>query len=127
MPRLRDYQTDLAYIHHAGFTQFITEACPGLLQILKRARISQGLLVDLACGSGIWARAAHRAGFRVLGIDAAPAMIQLARRIAPGVQFHRAWLYHARLPRCSAITCIGEGFTYFAPGKPNPTLAQLFR
>jgi len=127
MPNPRDYQEDLAYIHHAGFTQFITNACPGLLQILKSARIEKGLLVDLACGSGIWACAAQRAGFDVLGIDPSPAMIRLARGIAPRAQFRRGSLYHAKLPRCCAITCIGEGFTYFNPAKPNPTLFQLFR
>jgi SAM-dependent methyltransferase len=127
MWRLHNYSADLAYIHHAGFTQFASDACPGLLQILKRSRITGGVLVDLGCGSGIWARVAQAAGFEVLGIDASPAMIKIAKRVAPAVKFHCASLYQARLPRCRAITAIGEGFTYFIPGQRNLTLAQLFR
>jgi SAM-dependent methyltransferase len=127
MRRSRDYQEDLAYIHHIGFGQFAAKASPGLLQILKRAPITRGMLVDLGCGSGIWASRAQQAGFDVVGIDASPSMVQLAQRLAPRAEFHCGSLYDWKLPRCQVITAIGESLTYFTPGKPALALAPLFR
>ena len=83
MRHTSSYQEDLAYIHHVGFSDFAANAAPHLLRILRRSGIKRGKLIDLACGSGIWARAAQRAGFTLLGVDSSPAMIRLARRVAP--------------------------------------------
>jgi len=44
-------------------------------------------VVDLGCGSGRWASELNRTGFDELGIDQSPAVITLARRIAPKSQF----------------------------------------
>ncbi len=51
------YQEDLAYIHDVGFGAFSSESAPGLLEILRQKGIAKGLVVDLGCGSGIWAKA----------------------------------------------------------------------
>jgi SAM-dependent methyltransferase len=48
---------------------------PGILEILDRNGIHDGLIVDLGCGSGLWARGLVDAGYRVLGIDISEAMI----------------------------------------------------
>ena len=50
------YKTDLAYIHDVGFGNYATNSAPGLLEILRQAGVSTGLVVDLGCGSGLWAR-----------------------------------------------------------------------
>jgi ribosomal protein L11 methylase PrmA len=50
------YQLDLAYIHDQGFGGFAKNASPGLLKLLRERGIHSGLVVDLGCGSGIWAR-----------------------------------------------------------------------
>jgi hypothetical protein len=39
----------------------------------------------------------------VLGVDCAPAMIDLARPVAPGAEFRVSSLYDAVLPRCVAL------------------------
>ncbi len=106
------YQEDVAYIHHVGFGRFATEAAPGLIRIIEQARITKGVLVDLGCGSGIWARVAQRGGFKVLGVDASPAMIGLARKLAPKAEFQCGSLHNVTLPKCDTITAIGEGFNY---------------
>src|SRR5687768_4158361 len=80
---LNEYGHDLAYIHHAGFSEFAESAAPGLLEILWKHAIRDGLVVEIGCGSGILARELTRAGFDVLGFDASPAMIALARSGAP--------------------------------------------
>jgi len=54
---MKGYGEDLAYVHDAGFTGYCLNAAPGLLRALKRNGITGGLVVDLGCGSGRWARA----------------------------------------------------------------------
>jgi SAM-dependent methyltransferase len=106
------YREDLAQIHHAGFSEFAESAAPGLLEILWRGGVSSGLVVDAGCGSGVWARELSRAGFDVFGFDASPAMIQLARQTAPNVRFEIASFDNGTLPRCDAVTAIGEVLNY---------------
>jgi 2-polyprenyl-3-methyl-5-hydroxy-6-metoxy-1,4-benzoquinol methylase len=61
------YQNDLAYIHDTGFGEFARGSAPGLLQLFQQNGIIEGLVVDLGCGSGIWARALADAGYEVVG------------------------------------------------------------
>ena len=125
---MRGYREDLAYIHDAGYSDYALGAAPGLLKILKKAGITDGLVVDLGCGSGRWARELNRAGYRVLGIDQSRAMIGLARRIAPGSCFKIASLWSVRLPPCKAITSIGECLNYsFDRASGRGALTRLFR
>ncbi|MBM3774653.1 MAG: methyltransferase domain-containing protein [Acidobacteria bacterium] len=88
----RGYGDDLAYIHDAGFSRFAIEAAPELLKLLRRGGVRGGLVVDLGCGSGRWARALSRAGYRVLGVDqsAKTTAVKLVRgRPVPG-PLHRS-------------------------------------
>jgi hypothetical protein len=50
------FREDLAYIHDSGFSHFVLNAAPGLLQILRFNGVDGGLVLDLGCGSGRWAR-----------------------------------------------------------------------
>src|SRR5215469_14060460 len=106
------YTEDLAYIHDTGYGDFARTAAPALLESLRARGITSGLVVDLGCGSGIWAQALVAAGYDVLGIDISPAMIRLARRKAPGAKFRTASLLSAELPPCAAVTAIGECVNY---------------
>lgn len=128
MTRRRDvtlYQQDLAHVHHAGFGDFARATAPGVLALLQRQRLHGGRVVDLGCGSGILARHLARAGYDVLGIDLSAAMIRLARESAPLARFRRESLFSAALPRCMAITALGETLT-FPPSSPVQ-LQRLFR
>jgi SAM-dependent methyltransferase len=122
------YGDDLAYIHDSGFGDFARNSAPGLLEILRRRGITRGLVVDLGCGSGVWARALCDAGFDVLGIDQSRAMLELARRRAPRGRFLAGSLHEIRIPACEAVTSIGECVNYLA-GKANGLgrLHGLFR
>jgi len=109
---VQGYREDLAYIHDAGFRDYALNAAPGLLQILRKNGVTDGLVVDLGCGSGRWAAELNRAGYRVLGIDQSAAMIRLACKSAPDSKFKIASLLRAALPACRAITSIGECLNY---------------
>jgi len=122
------YDTDLAYIHDAGFGEFALRSAPGLLSLLRRNGVDHGLVVDLGCGSGIWARQLGFAGYDVIGVDASPAMIKLARKKAPRAKFVTASLTEFELPKCDAITSIGECLSYaFAGDKTGKTMERFFR
>ena len=95
---MRGYREDLAYIHDSGFADFARDAAPGLLAILRRNGVPSGLVVDLGCGSGRWARELTRAGYAVWGVDQSSAMIRIARRVAPGASFRVASLLDSDLP-----------------------------
>jgi len=125
---MKAYQTDLAYIHDAGFGDYARNAAPGLLAILRRAGVRRGLVVDLGCGSGIWADELTRRGYDVLGIDISRSMIALARKRAPGARFVNASFLKAKLPPCDAVTAIGECFNYAFDRHNNlKALERFFR
>jgi trans-aconitate methyltransferase len=94
----RFYSQDLAWIHHVGFGDFALSAGRELLPLLRRAGLQRGTLVDLGCGSGIWAALAQRAGFAVVGVDCSSAMVALARQHSPLSKFVRASLHTFELP-----------------------------
>ncbi len=125
---MHGYQSDLAYIHDAGFGDFARKAAPGLLAILRRASIRSGLVVDLGCGSGIWAHELTRCGYDVVGIDISRPMIELARKRSPPARFVNASFLRAKLPRCEAVTAIGECFNYtFDERNSRCELGRFFR
>lgn len=119
------YKDDLAYIHDVGFGDFAKTSAPWLLEMLRANGIQNGLVVDLGCGSGIWARELSRAGYDVLGIDISPAMIEIARKRVPRGEFLTGSLLRADLPACEAVTALGECFNYLFDEQNS--IAQLRR
>jgi SAM-dependent methyltransferase len=108
----RGYDQDLAFVHDAGFGGFARAAAPGVLALLARAGVASGRVLDLGCGSGIWAERLLERGYDVVGIDISPAMIRLARRRAPRAEFRVGSLFRGALPRCDAVTALGECVSY---------------
>jgi SAM-dependent methyltransferase len=112
------YGEDLAFIHDAGYST----PPAGWLRLLPR----RGLVVDLGCGSGVWAARLCRAGHEVIGIDQSAAMIRLARRRAPKARFIRASAFSVAIPECDAVTALGEVFNYrFARGNLGRVLRRV--
>lgn len=108
----RTYDRDLAYVHDVGFGSFARQSASGLLRILRRHRVSSGLVVDIGCGTGIWAEQLLGAGYDIVGIDLSPAMLKLARQRAPEAKFIRSSFVDAELPPCDAMTAMGEVLCY---------------
>src|SRR5216684_4142433 len=121
------YQDDLAYIHDVGFNFFARGTAPGVIQIFRRHGINDGLVIDLGCGSGIWAAELIRAGYDVLGVEQSQAMIRLARKKAPRAKFIQASFLDVKLPACDAVTSLGECLCYLFDAKNGPKeLTKLF-
>jgi 2-polyprenyl-3-methyl-5-hydroxy-6-metoxy-1,4-benzoquinol methylase len=59
------YDEDLAYIHDVGYDFHAQGLAPHLLRLFQGVPAEGGPVVDLGCGSGIWALRLHKAGFRV--------------------------------------------------------------
>jgi SAM-dependent methyltransferase len=122
----RWYGEDIAYIHDVGHAEFALRSAPGILEILDRNGIGDGLVVDLGCGSGLWARELVDAGYRVVGIDISEAMIELSRKKVPEAEFRVGSLFDAEIPPCGAVTAVSEVLNYLFDEEPGG-LAPLFR
>jgi SAM-dependent methyltransferase len=98
------------------------------MEILDRNGIRGGLVVDLGCGSGLWARELVDAGYRVLGIDISEAMIELSRNRVPAAEFMVGSLFEVEIPRCQAVTAVSEVLNYlFDAENEELGLGRLFR
>ena len=61
-----------------------------VLSLLKEAGVPSGILLDLACGTGVMTACYEKAGYDVIGVDLSEEMLDLARaRLSP-----RALLLH---------------------------------
>ena len=123
------YSTDLAYIHDAAFRGLTEGAASAIIRLLRDHGIRSGRIVEAGCGSGILARRLVDAGYDVIGFDASPAMIRLARANVRGARrgaearsgkatFRVASLERVRVPRCAAVIAIGEVITYARSLRP---------
>lgn len=122
------YKEDLAFIHDVGHADFALKSAPGILDILRRNEVRDGLVVDLGCGSGLWAEQLVKARYKVVGIDISEAMIRIARKRAPEAEFRIESLFKAAIPPCRAVTSISECFNYlFDPDNDSRTFTQIFR
>jgi SAM-dependent methyltransferase len=109
------YGPDLAAAHHEGFSQIARDAADHLLRELAERDLRTGRIVDLGCGSGLLVARVAAAGYQVTGIDIAPDMIALARRLVPHADLVVGSIHDADLPvGCVAITAIGEVVNYTA-------------
>ncbi len=121
------YKEDLAFIHDVGFSDYALKSAPGILEILERSQIREGLVVDLGCGSGLWAQKLTQADYQVLGVDISESMIAIARTRVPDAEFRVESLFKVDIPPCNAVTSIGECLNYlFDPDSDRQTLLQLF-
>jgi SAM-dependent methyltransferase len=122
------YKDDLAFIHDVGFAGFALQTAPGILDILRKNKINDGLVVDLGCGSGLLAKELIGAGYQALGIDISESMIRLARGRVPEAEFRVASLLQTEIPNCRAVTSISECLNYlFDSSNSAKALSRLFR
>jgi SAM-dependent methyltransferase len=96
--------------------------------VLGHSGIEDGLVVDLGCGIGLLARELIDAGYGVFGIDISKAIIEIAHRRTPEVEFQVGSLFEVEIPRCRAVTAISEVLNYlFDPENEERDLGRVFR
>lgn len=140
------YLEDLAFVHDDSFGFIATGAAKTLAAKLTERGINSGLVVELACGSGISCELLMHAGYDVLGYDISAPMVEMARRRTAAVpppkaaygqppesvratkaEFRVASLYDAEIPACIAVTGVGEAFNYlFDPRAGFPAMRAVF-
>ena len=113
------YDTELAAVHEADFSDVARSAAGVLLRRLAAAGHDSGTIVDLGCGGGALAAVLVDAGYDVLGIDLSEAMVELARANVPGARFVRGSVWDADLPPAVAVTAIGEVINYAADARAS--------
>jgi SAM-dependent methyltransferase len=107
------YRRDLARVHHEGFAFHADGCAPGIVRFLEPVRARGGLVVELGCGSGLLTRHLIAAGHRVVATDASPAMLDLAREVAPGAEsIERLSLPDDPIPAADAIVSVGHALNY---------------
>ena len=95
-----------------ALASFARASAPDLLTLLHDAGIRDGRIVDLGCGSGIWARDLVNSGYEVVGVDISPAMIEIACQRVPEGEFHVGSFLRFPIPPCRTVTALGEVFNY---------------
>ncbi|WP_017716024.1 class I SAM-dependent methyltransferase [Kamptonema formosum] len=121
------YKEDLAYIHDVGYSDYAVKSAPGILNLLAKNGIREGLLIDLGCGSGLSALEFVRSGYQILGVDVSESLIAIARTRVPEAEFRVESLYNTDLPSCNAVTSIGECLNYlFDAESDGIKLLELF-
>jgi SAM-dependent methyltransferase len=123
---VKGYAEDLAHIHANGFMALAESASPLVIELLRRAGIEGGLVVDLGCGSAITSRALTDAGYELLGIDSSRPLLVRARREAPGARFRHGSFLDARLPECCAVLAVGEVLNY-TERSLGPVFGRIYR
>ena len=107
------YRPDLARVHHEGFAHHAPLVAPGILRLLEPVRASGGLVLEFGAGSGLLTRLLLEAGHRVLATDASPAMLDLARDVAPGAEgYELLMLPRDPVPAADAIVGVGHPISY---------------
>lgn len=106
---------ELARHHALGVELHATAACaPGILDLLAPVRASDGLVLELGCGTGLLTKELIAAGHRVIATDASPAMLEVARGVIEGraEEVHQLTLPDDALPETDAIVAIGHPISY---------------
>ncbi|HYU38605.1 MAG TPA: class I SAM-dependent methyltransferase [Acidimicrobiia bacterium] len=112
-PHVPYYRRDLALVHNRGFG-FHADACaPGILELLRPVLEHDGLVVEVGCGSGLLTRHLLDAGHRVVATDASPAMLALAREVAPDAEdIRQLVLPDDPIPLADAVVSVGHALNY---------------
>ena len=121
------YRKDLAYVHDVGFSNYIRQLIPGIIGILQQNQITEGLIVDLGCGSGLSTQKLVESNYSVLGVDISFDMLEIAKKRVPNAQFQQGSLFEVEIPSCNAVISLGECLNYlFDTNNTKQTLINLF-
>ena len=121
------YDTDLAYVHDTGYSNFAINAAKMLKELFNKEFHKKGLIVDLGCGSGVVAKELLDSGFDVLGIDISEALIEIAKKRAPTGKYIVGSFFDINLPKCIGVISTSECLNYATHGENEKHLKTLFK
>jgi SAM-dependent methyltransferase len=98
-----------ARIHDERFGALALAAADLVAELLGERR---GTVVDLGCGSGIYAAAMQARGFDVVGVDLSPDMAAIARTRAPNAHIEVGSVHDFAIPNAIAVSALGEVLNY---------------
>jgi SAM-dependent methyltransferase len=88
----------------------------------------QGLVADLGCGPGHVARYLHEQGVSMFGIDLSEQMIEVARRLNPGIDFRAGDMTRLDLPDSSLAGVVAfYSIVHFTPAELGGVMLEMRR
>lgn len=121
------YDTDLAYVHDTGYSNFARHAAKMIKKVFdEQFSKKKELIIDLGCGSGIVAKELVDGGFKVLGIDKSQALIEIAKKRAPNVNYKVSSFFETTLPKCIGVVSTSECLNYATNGENHNNIKGLF-
>jgi ubiquinone/menaquinone biosynthesis C-methylase UbiE len=111
-----------------GYDRFFGSITGQLVEpLLDAASVGAGTrMLDLATGPGYVAARGGERGASVVGVDAAAAMVSLARRLHPGVDFRQADAHELAFDDASFDAVVGN-FLILHLGRPDQAMAGFAR
>lgn len=106
------YGPEQAAIHDARFGDVARQAAQLVLGELQGAGILEGTIVDLGCGTGLFAEIVSDAGYDVVGVDLSEAMLERARARAPRAHLMAGSIHDVELPDAVAVVILGDVVSY---------------
>ncbi len=88
--------------------------CDYLISLLRKSGVQDGLVVDLACGTGIVTTRLAQAGYDMIGIDFSEEMLEIAREKSNGdILFLQQDMREMELyGTVAAMVCLCDGMNY---------------
>jgi SAM-dependent methyltransferase len=84
--RYSDYDR-FAWVYNKHWGDFAENVVPALEGLVLQHLVPGSRILDLCCGTGQLARVLAERGFRLIGLDGSEAMLDYARKNAPGIEF----------------------------------------
>jgi len=87
---------------------------------------AEARVADLGCGSGAFTKLLRRRGYRSIGLDISPKLIELGRRKYPGIEFLEGDVERLPFPDASFDGVLLAGIVHHFPD-PSRCAAEVFR
>lgn len=111
--------------YDASFSRLTQQMVPAILHVLD---IQKGMcLLDVACGPGYLAAAAHQKGAIASGVDFSSSMVSRAKQLHPGIDFNEGDAEDLEKYQGAYFDAVGMNFGIVHLGQPENALKAAYR
>lgn len=111
--------------YNASFSRLTQQMIPAIISALD---IRKGVnFLDVACGPGYLAAAAHHSGAKVNGVDFSSSMISLAKELHPGIDFNEGDAEDLNSYQDACFNAVAMNFGIVHLGEPEKALKAAYR